>query len=525
MKNERISVLLATEGTYPFANGGVSTWCHTITQELENVDFEIYAMTGEPKWSTKYALPANVKNVYQIPLWGTEEPSEFTRIDQVFADVYQQKKQTSDQIIQLHFLPLFRNFLAALFHEDVGLDDQIANLHKLYHYFQTFDYKTTLTSEHVWSTFKNYVINEREAEKAVEPVEATLEDLTTAMRWIYHYFMPLSAKIPKTDIAHTTIAGFGGIVGCISKLEYGTPLLVTEHGVFIRERYFAISKSKFPPFAKYFLMRMSVYITRLIYHLADQISPVANFNKKWELQFGAALHKITTIYNGIDPHVFMPGEKPGSTRGTPTVVAAANIIPLKDIETMIRACNIVRKEIPNVQFRVYGSKQIDPAYTKKCKALIKHLRLQDHFLLAGYHNNPAKIYNEGDVTVLSSISEAFPYTVLESMACARPVVATDVGGVREALEGYGILVPPKDAQALANGLITLLKDIELRQRLGKESRERVLLMFRISQSVKAYWDTYKALMQDRNKKAEKQSDHKIRHMSTEDLVLMWKDAL
>ncbi|NOY58091.1 MAG: glycosyltransferase, partial [Calditrichaeota bacterium] len=350
-------------------------------------------------------------------------------------------------------------------------------------------------------------------------------DVTTAMRWIYHYFMPLSIRIPKTDIAHTTIAGFSGIVGCISKLEYGTPLLVTEHGVFIRERYFAISASKISSFAKYFLMRMSVYITRLIYHLADQISPVANFNKRWELRFGAAPHKIVTIYNGIDPHVFVPGEKPGATRGTPTVVAATNIMPLKDIETMIRACEIVRKEIQDVQFRVYGSKQVDPAYTKKCKVLIKDLGLQDHFLLAGYHNNPAEIYNEGDVTALSSISEAFPYTVLESMACARPVVATDVGGVREALEGFGILVPPRDAQALANGLVTLLKDIELRQRLGKEGRERVLLMFRISQSINAYLNTYKALMASHGKKSTKQNKDRIRQLSTEQLVSMWRDAL
>jgi len=300
---------------------------------------------------------------------------------------------------------------------------------------------------------------------------------------------------------------------------------VTEHGVFIRERYFAISASKISSFAKYFLMRMSVYITRLIYHLADQISPVANFNKRWELRFGAAPHKIVTIYNGIDPHVFVPGEKPGATRGTPTVVAATNIMPLKDIETMIRACEIVRKEIQDVQFRVYGSKQVDPAYTKKCKVLIKDLGLQDHFLLAGYHNNPAEIYNEGDVTALSSISEAFPYTVLESMACARPVVATDVGGVREALEGFGILVPPRDAQALANGLVTLLKDIELRQRLGKEGRERVLLMFRISQSINAYLNTYKALMASHGKKSTKQNKDRIRQLSTEQLVSMWRDAL
>lgn len=516
---------MATEGTYPFANGGVSTWCHTIVRELDDVDFELFAVTGEPNWNLKYDLPSNVKNVHQIPLWGTEEPSEFTRLGEAFADVYRRKKETSDEVIHLYFLPLFTRFLAALFGKEDDIEAQAENLKKLYHYFQSYDYKTTLTSEHVWSTFKNTFLKMMEDKNSAIPGNETLNDITTAMRWIYHYFMPLSVNIPKTDIAHTTIAGFSGIAGCVSKLEYGTPFLVTEHGVFIRERYFAISASDFSPFEKYFLLQMSVYITRLIYHLADQISPVANFNKRWEVRFGAAPHKIETIYNGINPQVFVPREKPGTTRGIPTVVAAANIMPLKDIETMIRACDLVRREITNVQFRVYGSMQVDPSYTKKCQKLIDKMQLQDHFFLAGYHNNPAEIYNEGDVTVLSSISEAFPYTVIESMACARPVVATDVGGVREALEGYGILVPPKDAKALAKGLITLLNDIELRQRLGKEARERVLLMFRISESIKSYLDTYKTLASAHQTKSEKYISTKTNTMTTEELLSMWKDAL
>lgn len=57
MKNKKITVLLATEGTYPFANGGVSTWCYTIIQDLEDVDL-IFAITGEPKWNLKYELPS-----------------------------------------------------------------------------------------------------------------------------------------------------------------------------------------------------------------------------------------------------------------------------------------------------------------------------------------------------------------------------------------------------------------------------------------------------------------------------------
>lgn len=76
------------------------------------------------------------------------------------------------------------------------------------------------------------------------------------------------------------------------------------------------------------------------------------------------------------------------------------------------------------------------------------------------------------------------------MSCARPVVATDVGGIRDALEGCGILCKPRDPRDIANGVIKLLNDDELRLELGSKARERVLLTFRTEKSVDAYYDSY-----------------------------------
>jgi polysaccharide biosynthesis protein PelF len=139
---------------------------------------------------------------------------------------------------------------------------------------------------------------------------------------------------------------------------------------------------------------------------------------------------------------------------------------------------------------VYGSLDADPLYTKKCQLLIKQLKLEENFILAGHHPNPSEIYNEGDISVLSSISEGFPYTVIESMACARPVVATDVGGVREALEGFGIIVRPRDPKALAEGIIKLLTDHELRETLGRRAREEVLAKYRTNLTIEEYKKSY-----------------------------------
>src|SRR5206468_477552 len=163
---------------------------------------------------------------------------------------------------------------------------------------------------------------------------------------------------------------FAGLPGVIAKREHSRPFLVTEHGVWVRERYISISSGPFTYFGKGFLMRLSSLVARLNYHHADVVSPVASFNMRWEVPYGAGL--------------------------------------------------------------------------------------EDTFELAGHHSKPTELYAEGDISVLSSISEGFPYTVLESMACGRPVVATDVGGVREALDGYGIVVPPRNHRALGEGIALLL---------------------------------------------------------------------
>ena len=163
---------------------------------------------------------------------------------------------------------------------------------------------------------------------------------------------------------------------------------------------------------------------------------------------------------------------------------------------MIRAAAVVRAELPEVAFLVYGSLDADPAYVERCRALIAELDLEHAYTFAGHHSKPAELYAEGDVTALSSISEAFPYTVLESMSCARPVVATDVGGVREALEGFGIVVPPRDHEMFGQARLLLLRDPALRAQLGRQAREAVLARYRVGGSVDAYRGLYRRLLAD-----------------------------
>ena len=493
MTNGRLSVLLLTEGTYPFAGGGVSTWCDLLCRELSDVDFYVIAVTGSPVATLKYKIPPNVQFVRQVPLWGSEEPSEYVRPEMAFSDVYLNRQATTPQVIRRRFLPVFETFLREMLSSSSlkSLDPTV--IHQMYRYFQEYEYKRTLQSSQTWKTFLSAVQRRCELENVPESELPSLFDLTTAMRWLYNYLMPLNAVVPKTDLAHASIAGISNLPAIVAKLEHGTPIIVTDHGIYIRERYIAISTAKFTPFAKKFMVSLSSYATRLLYSTADQISPVCDYNHRWETRFDADAARIKTIHNGIDPSIFVPREKPEKTRNRPTVVAAARVFPLKDLETMIRSCAVVREQIPDVQYIVYGPTDVDPPYTKRCLSLINELQLHENFQFGGFHSKPHELYHEGDISILSSISEGFPYTVIESMACARPVVATDVGGVREALEGFGFIVKPRDAQALGEGVVKLLQDDELRERMGTMGREQVLLRFRNAQTMNMYRRSYQSL--------------------------------
>ncbi len=507
-----MSVLMCTEGTYPFEGGGVSVWCDVLCKSLPQVDYTILAAISTPNIISipRFQVPDNAQKIIHIPLWGTQEPAEYVLRDNnlealPFTHVIQERKWNTDEAaIEENFVPLLKHFLKGMYAAQESTLEYGPTIYKMWSYFQKFDWNETWKSELVWRAFVEEVMQPYESRPHdfLDSEIPSHYDLTTALRWMYNFLMPLSAHIPETGLVHTTIASFSGLAGIVAKHKYGTPCLVTEHGVSMRERYIAISATDFGFFTKQFLLNMSGLVSRLVYLYADVVSPVANFNRRWEERYGTIeSKKIETIYNGIDPSVFVPKPKPSRTTNRPTAVAAARVFPLKDIEMMIRSAAVARDTIPDVYYLVYGSLNADPPYVAKCRKLIAELNLEGTFEFGGFHNKPHEIYTEGDISVLSSISEGFPFTVLESMACARPVVGTDVGGVKESLEGFGVVVPPRDHEAFGQGVVQLLQDDDLRLELGRKAREEIILKFQTKTMVNNYWELYQRLAEKKTSRS------------------------
>lgn len=537
-----LHVVLTTEGTYPHFRGGVSTWCEALMRGMPETDFTVWALMMNPFISSQYVLPRNVKRFFGLPLWGTEEPVEYT-YEVPAAKVIYLARRTRETQAKEGFVPLLKELLTEVGSADFDPGHFGQLLYQLHLYFRENDYRATFRSRATWDAVtevflrantgeyndaEEYETSDPYGEEVIEeednnpergpsraeardlfrqlrrPEEAqpprngsngehlpSLNDATEGLRWLYRLLLPLNVPILEADVVHSSAAGFCAIPGILAKVEKGTPFLVTEHGVYMREQYLAMARYGFPYYLKKFLVKMIAAVSRTAFYYADQISPVCEFNARWELRNGAERDRIRVIYNGVDPVSFSPRRV--SRPSAPTVVSLARIDPLKDLETFLRVADLVRQHIPSVQFLHYGP-VADREYDKIVKALHRDLNLGSTVKFMGTTDNPAEAYNQADVVLLTSISEAFPYSVVESLMCGKAVVSTDVGGVREALEGVGLLARPKDIEGLADSTLRLLNiDERARQELEAACRDRALNRFTIDAALEGYRRTYVTL--------------------------------
>ena len=485
----RTSILLTTEGTYPFYTGGVSTWCHRLTHDLQNFDFTLLAVVTNPSPQSKYEYAPNVRSVIKVPQWGLLEPAEYS-YHQPVSVVLRNLWSTTPEVISACFKPLFERFLALLFCSNCDKEELGHVLLDLHRYFQRFDYQKTMNSLVAWNVLRYAVQAAWECRPAATEYP-TLAELKQAYRLLYHVLMVLHFPIPTADITHSSAASFCGLPCVLAKLANGTPYVLTEHGVYLREQYLNLRRQMKSVFVRWFFYRVVENVVELNYHFADLVAPVCAYNSRWEKQLGVPQSRIKVIFNGVDPDKFQPNEREQHSRAR--ISSVGLIYPLKGQLELIKVAAMLRPKFDNLEVRFYGT-PADNEYFDSCVRKVAESGLNDCVTFAGATKEPWKVYNEADVMAFPSISEAFPYAVLEAMSCGAAIVASDVGGVREALGDCGLLVPARTPLAMADAISFLLNNPRERERLGRMARARVLKHFTQEQFLSSYEDTYLSLL-------------------------------
>jgi polysaccharide biosynthesis protein PelF len=481
---------MTTEGTYPFMGGGVSTWCHELTHQMPEVDFKILAIVANPYLPQQYELAASVTQVFKVPLWGMEDPIEYGwRFP--FSRALKSKIATTGIVISQRFIPLFDRLLTGILSPDLmeieTLGDTFVAIHE---YFLRYDYHKTMTSIEVWECFQKIVAIGWQSQ--IKPDRITLGEIAETLKLLYRLCIPLNIPIPTVDLIHSSAASYCGLPGVVGKIKYRIPYLLTEHGINIREQYLNLRTSIPSVFVRRFLHYLVSAVVKLNYHFADIVAPVCSYNTRWEQWWDVPAERIKIIHNGADPEKFKPQNN--SQNSHPVVINMGLIFALKGQLTLIEAAAIVRDKFPDVEFRLYG-KPSDLDYFDRCQQKVKEYKLEHTVNFAGFTNKPWQAYGEADIVAMSSISEGFPYAIIEAMLCGAAIVSTDVGGVAEALGGTGLLVPADRPIALAESIIQLLSlTPQQRTNLGAKSRNRALDLFSQDRCVKTYLDTYLQLI-------------------------------
>jgi len=468
-------IALITEGTYPTAPGGVGTWCHELVTGLPDYLFDIYAITATGTERAVWEFPDNVATLIKIPLWATK-PGPRRRFREA----------------PPAFRSVFGPLLFALFADDPSAF--LPALKGLHEFARTDDLGAALLSETALRQLHDFWIpaplRADDTRRAPAP---TVADVFETANMIEHFLRPLSVPIAPADLYHSSSNGLASLVAMAGKWQYGAPFLLTEHGVYLRERYLSLNKNEFSHPVRMVLLRFFRLLSAVAYREADLMTPVSTFNGRWAERNGADMSRVRPIHNAVDPAAFPESDAHPTV---PTLSFVGRIDPLKDLETLIKATAIVRESVPDVKLRLFGNiPKGNEAYADHLDELIRKRGLGDTISFEGTipRERIVDAYRAGDIVVLSSISEGFPYTVVEAMMAGRATVSTDVGGVAEAVGDAGLVVPPRDPAAFAAACVRLLQDSSERDHLARRARERALAYFTIERFLTLYREAYSGL--------------------------------
>jgi polysaccharide biosynthesis protein PelF len=469
-QKDRLKVVLLTEGTYPYVIGGVSTWCDQLLRNLDDVDWLVVPIVaGGLKRQPHYQLPDNARLAGLVDLWGAG-------------------RWRSSHARGSHRIDL----AATLARELLGWNADPACLVSdlVWCHLHPNAIMPSFRNKESWQQFLK-ALEQVISEPSEDVTPGVRMDMATAvscyqtLSWVAR---TAATQLPPADVLHVTAAGWAGIPALVSKELTGTPILLTEHGVFVREAYLAAARSLDGTGSRVLATRLARAFARATYLGADLVSPVTEAHSAWETALGVPRNRIRPIPNGVPV-----GDTISPPPGKKIIVTVGRIDPLKDVKTLLRVAGRVLDRHPDVTFLHYGPVPAgQEAYGAACRRLHDQLRLGASFVFKGPTNDPRGAIRGADVALMTSISEGFPIAVLEALSEGRPVVTTAVGGVLEAMRGAGLTAGPRDVDGLADAVCALIEDPALARTLGIRGHARVRRRF----SQQAFISRYRQILSD-----------------------------
>ena len=465
-------VCLICEGSYPYVPGGVSSWVQMLCSQFQDVEFVIWAIATTREEMSEYAyhIPENVKEIRTLYMG-----------DATFKKSGRKIRMTREE----------KETLKGLISNSVDAIDWtgVLALAKQHHQHMS----DLLMSEAF------YDLCEEEYHR--QNSKKVFLQFLWNFRGIYFPLMYIiSQEIPKADNYHAVSAGYAGILGSCASYINGVPLLLSEHGIYTREREEDIIRSnwvggEFKGLWIDFFKKLSF----IAYQQAGVVTTLFETNRSLQIELNCPPEKIRIIPNGVNAQDFDCCRKRKKS-GSFVLGAVLRVVPIKDVKTMLLAFDIVKQAEPTVRLKIMGNCEEDPVYYQECVELLTELGTKDVEFLGQV--NIKEHLPEVDLLLLSSISEGQPLAILEGMASEIPFVATNVGDCRAMLEGEGedddfgpagIVVPVMNSEAMAQAILRLIHNPGQLARMGQAGRKRVETYYSLKGMLDAFRRVYEYL--------------------------------
>lgn len=461
-----MKIAMFAEGSYPYVAGGVSGWIQMLTKELKEKEFVIYTLVPgrEDGGKFKYQIPSNVLEIRETYLNENEQ--------------FRKKKK-------VRLRDKERESLWSLL-----LGEKI-DWRGVFRFFNETEYTVNeilMSKDFMELTRQLYV------EKYPNCV---FTDFLWSLRSLYlPLFRVLMIPMEDADCFHAISTGYAGIMACKAKYLYNRPLILTEHGIYTREREEEIIKADWTQgiyknlWINYFYM-----LSQCIYDEADYVISLFQSARQIQVDIGCPKEKTRVISNGVFSKEMenLPGREED---GKINIGAVLRIVPIKDVKTMINAYRLAKEKNPALCLYLMGPTEENEKYYQECLNLVKNFQIED-VIFTGRIN--VKDYlGKMDIIMLTSISEGQPLCLLEAMAAGKPCIATDVGGCKELLYGAdqdyfgrsGLIIPTMNVDKASEAIVTLAENKAMREQMGKSGRARVREFYRNEEVIRKYRNMY-----------------------------------
>ncbi|MBK8976661.1 MAG: GT4 family glycosyltransferase PelF [Planctomycetes bacterium] len=491
-----LDVCFLLEGTYPFVAGGVSSWVHQLIRAMPDVRFGYVHIGADPSrhGTPVYEVPSNV--VVQRTAW-LKDPTDPTM---------QPGFRTPSRALRASYA----RFLAALIDERSHALDPLAPHTGQLRRPGIID--ALIRSREHWNCIHEQYV--------AEASDQSFLDYVWNWRFVLEPLLKtVSIDVPPARMYHTCCTGYAGALAAVTYQRTGRPVLLTEHGIYAKERRIEVHSAEWirdaaaidvlpdihAPYFRDAWDRHFRCLSRACYANSRRIYTLYGRNGDEQVHDGADPERIRVVPNSVDPVRFIDAarRRAARPRNAPfTMAFAGRVTPIKDVRSLISATRVVADAVPGTVCRILGPTDEDPGYAASCLELARELGLADVVRFEGRKDLRAELADV-DVLVLTSISEAQPLVILEAGAVGVPVVATDVGSCRELLEGRlpedralgagGLLTPIASPGAVADAVIRLARDPGLRATFGRSLHARVLRYYDQDQMIDTYRATYTEL--------------------------------